>query len=620
MVAGPRSSPDALGAGHHHQATVVWNDRRVDDQQDPVLTTVLGVVVVAATGAAVVVLLAGPGGLLAPPAVPGVGSAVPAIAAALAAAVLGIGGAVTAIVRRQPMPGWSAALLAITSLAALASGTTVAQPLLPALAAAALPVSAVALLATTRALGLSQGWLARDRRLSAGVMVVAIVGVALAIGRFAAYDPFLDPACGGFCARADPWLPLSAASGLAMGRAVGILQLGVGGTATVLAVVGLSRPETRPPARRAAVAGLAVMGVADVTAGALILTGSHGQTAAAVVLLDAIGMATVGGALLWSVIEHVRLRARLVRLAGDIVSADAFSVERGLAAALGDGYVAVAYPLPDGAGRVDAQGDPVDGAPAGDDIRETAVRWHGHPVAAIRHRPDLDPAAIEAGIPPALLVAMDNQRLRAISLASLRALRASRARIVAAEDEERRRVERDLHDGAQQRMLAIAFELRLAGADADRNGDAQAAVRFATAERSALLALDELRRVARGVHPAILGQSGLAAALSSFAEDAPVPITLELDRSMRLPPLVEATAYQVATQAVSDAAAAGATEVTIAAARDGDVATLDIDLDGVSVLGSTVRIEDRVGALGGDVTVDRASPTATRIRAVMPCA
>ena len=97
-------------------------------------------------------------------------------------------------------------------------------------------------------------------------------------------------------------------------------------------------------------------------------------------------------------------------MAGDIVSADAFSVERGLAAALGDGYVAVAYPLPDGAGRVDAQGDPVDGAPAGDDIRETAVRWHGHPVAAIRHRPDLDPAD-RGRDPPALLVAMDNQRL-----------------------------------------------------------------------------------------------------------------------------------------------------------------------------------------------------------------
>jgi signal transduction histidine kinase len=332
-------------------------------------------------------------------------------------------------------------------------------------------------------------------------------------------------------------------------------------------------------------------------------------------------LAVLGIGLLWSVVDIVLLRSRIGAVATELASAaDGFTVDRGLATALGERFVAVGYRLPDSSDQIRADGQPFDPPPSGSDLRDTSIDRRGQVVALIRHRASLDPAAVRAEITPTMLVAIDNERLRAVSLSTLRSLRDSRARIVAVEDEERRRVERDLHDGAQQRLLAIAFELRLARSDAERAGDPAAADRLIRAEGLAFIALDELRRVARGVHPAILSQSGLAPALSSLAEDAPVAMTLAMDRSLRLPPLVEATAYLVVVEALSDAVTAGSTELSVSVVRDGSSVTLDIDFDGRHTEAWPIRIADRVGAVGGELTLDHRSGDRTRIHAVMPCA
>ena len=141
----------------------------------------------------------------------------------------------------------------------------------------------------------------------------------------------------------------------------------------------------------------------------------------------------------------------------------------------------------------------------------------------------------------------------------------------------------------------------------------------ARAEALALDALDDLRLVARGVHPAILDQGGLAPALSSFAEDAPIAITLDMDRTLRLTPLLEATAYQVVAEGVSDAATTGATEVAVTVVRSPSSLVLDLEFDGPPPSTWPVRIADRVGAAGGDVTISAPSDGRTMLRAVMPC-
>ena len=155
----------------------------------------------------------------------------------------------------------------------------------------------------------------------------------------------------------------------------------------------------------------------------------------------------------------------------------------------------------------------------------TSLEQGGKRVAVIGHRPGLDPETLTAELGPSVLVALDNERLRAARLTQLRELRASRARVVAVEDAERRRIERDLHDGAQQRLLAILMDLRAAHQAASRDGEQASADALAEAEALAQAAIEELRRIARGIYPVVLGQAGLLPALRSLADEASVPLT-----------------------------------------------------------------------------------------------
>jgi signal transduction histidine kinase len=202
-------------------------------------------------------------------------------------------------------------------------------------------------------------------------------------------------------------------------------------------------------------------------------------------------------------------------------------------------------------------------------------------------------------------------------------LAASRARIVEAGDAERRRLERNLHDGAQQRLVALALNVRLIeGALEDDPERARVLLTDANAQLDE--ALDELRELARGIHPAILTDRGLEPALYSLVTRAPVPVTVEEVPTERLPEPVEAAAYYVVAEALTNVAKyANANAVTVRVSRDDGFAVVEISDDGIGGVdvgrGSGLRgLADRLEALDGRLRVESPPNGGTRIEAEIP--
>ena len=254
----------------------------------------------------------------------------------------------------------------------------------------------------------------------------------------------------------------------------------------------------------------------------------------------------------------------------------------------------------------------------------TVLEHDGQRLAALVHDPALleEPELLEA-VGAAACLALENARLQAELRAQLAEVRASRARIVAAGDAERRRLERDLHDGAQQRLLGIRLALQLArGRLAD--GGASVDELLAEADAEVVDALTELRALARGIHPAILTEEGLAPALAALARRAPVPIEVSVCRE-RLPAPLEATAYFVAAEALANVVKhAHASSASIEVARiDGRlaVAVADDGEGGADPGGAGLRgLRDRVEALDGRLEVESSAEGGTRVSAAIPCA
>jgi signal transduction histidine kinase len=201
-------------------------------------------------------------------------------------------------------------------------------------------------------------------------------------------------------------------------------------------------------------------------------------------------------------------------------------------------------------------------------------------------------------------------------------LRASRARIVAAGDDERRRLERNLHDGAQQRLVSLSLALRLAEGRIRSDPD-DAARALAGAREELGQALEELRELARGIHPAILTDRGLRAALDALASRAPLPVEIQHDEE-RLPPSIEAAAYYVVSEALANVAKyADATNVRVSIGRDNGSACVLVADDGVGgadpAEGSGLRgLADRIAALNGTLEVESPPGAGTVIRAEIP--
>jgi signal transduction histidine kinase len=594
----------------------------MDEGRDSALATGLQLAVVAGCVGAVAVAVTAPGAVLGE----GIGARLGGVTAQtngglVAGGLLAVIGVVSLIVRGRRLTGWSAVVLGVAWTAASGRGLLHVPAILPVVAVGSAPIAAVLLpIATTVMAG--RPATPRARRAALLAAAVALVLGAIAV---AAYDPFDDPTCVEGCDHGAPLLDLSLGARQILDDTIAVGSGAMGGLTVALTGWALVSRKRDARARRLMLLGCLLAGTGLVIDAALTVAafgpaGPAGTARSIVATLAGLGPVLLAAGLAWTVVDVVRLRTRVSRVADLVALASPDGTwKKNLAEALGDRSLAIAYQLVDGSGSIDAAGEPADVAET-DERLLTTVERRGQPVARIGHRRSLDPAAVRAELTPAVLVALDNERLRAISLASLRTLRESRARIVAVEDDERRRIERDLHDGAQQRLLAIAFELRLERTGAERHGDAAAVERLIRAEGLAFAALAELRRVARGVHPAILGQGGLAPALSSLAEEAPVPMTLEIDRTRRWPALVEMTAYQVVAEAMSDAAAAGSSELAVVVDSADDEVILEIAIDGRTPAPYPVRIADRVGATGGAVTVDQPAGGPMRIRAVMPCA
>ncbi len=326
-----------------------------------------------------------------------------------------------------------------------------------------------------------------------------------------------------------------------------------------------------------------------------------GQAAA----LSGLGLA-VGWGLLESRHTRRRVAGLVVQLGGP---ASAGGLRRGLADALGEPDIEVAYPVGDGRFAA-ADGSPVvlDARP--DRVATPFVR-DGRTVAVLLHDPGLaDRAERVQDVAAAAGLALEHERLQAQARAQLAELRSSRARIVEAGDAERRRLERDLHDGAQQRLVSLALALRLLRG---RLGDAdpEAVARLAAAEAELRLAVDELRELAHGIHPAVLTDEGAAAAFESLSEGASTPLRILGAPEGRFPPAAETAAYLV----VAAASRAGPAKVT-AAQRDG---VLVVEVEAAAEPDGLLDLEDRILALDGSLAVARAAGGAVTIRAEIPC-
>jgi signal transduction histidine kinase len=295
-----------------------------------------------------------------------------------------------------------------------------------------------------------------------------------------------------------------------------------------------------------------------------------------------------------------------------------------LADALGDPSLELAFWLPERGGWVTEGGAPVALPGDGSTRTSTTIEHEGRPLATIVHDVSLaEQGDLVRAVGGAASLALENERLDAELRANLHELRASRARIVESADAARRRIERDLHDGAQQQLVAILLALRMARARLDDDPAAAAEVLDATT-RDLAAAIDELRELARGIHPAVLSDRGLGPALDGLAGRLALPVEIGSMPSERLPEKVEAAAYFVVAEALTNVARyAEATHARIDVTRDDGHVTVAIADDGVGgadpAKGSGLRgLADRVAALDGRLEVDSEAGRGTTVRAVIP--
>jgi signal transduction histidine kinase len=312
----------------------------------------------------------------------------------------------------------------------------------------------------------------------------------------------------------------------------------------------------------------------------------------------------------------------LLTLRADPAPAD---LRDALARALRDPSLSLAYWLPEFGVFADLEGRPVTLPEPDSGQAVTLVEHHGTAVAALIHDPSLeDEADLLDAVRAGAGIALENAQLQAELRARLDELRGSRKRIVEAGREERQRLERNLHDGAQQRLIALSLELSLL--EERLGNDPDAAARIAAAKREVAASLEELREVAHGLHPAVVTGHGLAVALEQLAAHAALPVRLDLDIGVRLPEALEVAAYYLVSESLANVGKyARASSATVEVTRRADDVLVEIVDDGVGGAdeerGSGLRgLADRVEALGGTLRVWSPVGGGTRVRAEIPCA
>jgi signal transduction histidine kinase len=295
-----------------------------------------------------------------------------------------------------------------------------------------------------------------------------------------------------------------------------------------------------------------------------------------------------------------------------------------LAQALRDPTLSLIYWLPQYGSWADQEGNPAT-PPEPDSGRQvTLVKQNGEQVAALVYDAGLgeEPELVEA-VSAAAAIALENGRLEAELRARLQELHGSRSRVVEAQQNERRRLERDLHDGAQQRLVALALELGLLAEKADSDPATQTRLKRARGEIAQ--SLTELRNIARGLHPAVVSGHGLAVALESLAAATPLNVQLKTDGLPRLPESLEVAAYYVVSESLTNAVKhAQASRILVNAEVIDDTLIVEVVDDGIggadSERGTGLRgLADRVEALNGRLRIWSAAGEGTRVRAEIPC-
>ena len=341
---------------------------------------------------------------------------------------------------------------------------------------------------------------------------------------------------------------------------------------------------------------------------------------------QAAALCVIGLGVAWSWLLGRRARAAMAALVVELGESPPPGALRDvLARSLGDPGLEVAYPLADPGRLVDAAGTGMD--PAKRDGRAvTPLARQGQTAAVLFHRPGLldDPAIVEE-VAAAARLALDNERLQAEVLAQLEELRASRARIVTTGDAERRRLEHDLHDGAQQRLVGLALALRLTRARLSACADPDLRALLDRAGQRLTAAIGELRELAHGIYPAALTEEGLAAAVEALAEHTPTPITVIHMPQGRFPDPVEAAAYFVIAETTGHMATLDAASgVTVDVRHDGGRLVIEVTEDAAGNPGPELDarftgLADRIGAVGGHLRVGQVASGGVTIRAEIPC-
>jgi signal transduction histidine kinase len=330
-------------------------------------------------------------------------------------------------------------------------------------------------------------------------------------------------------------------------------------------------------------------------------------------LLQAAALAGLAGGVAWSWVRNRKARSAVAQLVVDLAqSPPAGGLRDVLAGTVGDPHLVLAYPLDSTDRLVDVQGRTVE-----PDVRQEQTRLvqDRQVVAVLSHAPGLlDDEQLVEDVATAARLALENERLQAEVRARLEELRASRARIVEAGDAERKRLERDLHDGAQQRLVGLSLSLRLARSQLQSGVGPEAVARLDEAEVELREAIAELRELAHGIFPAVLADEGLAAAVEALAEDGRVSVRIRSLPEGRLAPRVETAAYTVVAEAVR----ATTSGVVVEAKRWGDALLVDVEAHDPGVL-DVVSLGDRLGALDGRLAVERREDGNVTIRAEIPC-
>ena len=472
-------------------------------------------------------------------------------------------------------------------------------------------------------LALPQGTLSRgDRRIVRAAYLLVTVGV---LPLYLFYDPAKE------CDRCPDNVFMITRSDTAVNivgsviNVIGVVLIALVIRSLVRRWRGATRAERRLYAPMYA-AGIALM-LALIAQLALQSTGATGSANDVIGLVGMIPFALVPYLFLGSF-----LRARL--LEGGAVTGlmrrlsevpRAGRLRDALADALDDSSLELVYWIPERRRYVDFRGRDYD-LPTGDPNRAVhTVTRDGDRVAAIIYDAVPEAQAHVEAVGGAATLALVNERLEAELRAKVDELRRSRERMLRIGLEERRRLERDLHDGAQQRLVSMALNIRIARAKL--NEDPLAADHLLeTAGHELDSALEELRELARGIHPAVLTDRGLPTALETLANRAPVPVELAELPDERLPEAVELAAYFVVAEGLTNVAKyADATHATVGIARENGRLVVEVADDGVGGAnpenGTGLRgLADRIAVLEGRLEIDSERGRGTILRAQIPCA